>query len=61
MSGYIPKDAINVVTQLWMTILNKLFDQPTNLERWLSHFILTKAILRTPIRGATQHATSFAT
>jgi hypothetical protein len=44
-----------------MTILNELFDQLTNLERWLSHFMFTKTILRTPIRGGTQHVTSFAT
>jgi hypothetical protein len=60
-SNYIPKDAINVVTQLWMTILNELCNQPTNLERSLSHFMFTKTIMCTPIRGGTQHATSFAT
>jgi hypothetical protein len=51
VEDYIPKDGINTVTQLWTTIL----------ERWLSHFMFTKTILRTPIRGGTQHATSFAT
>ncbi len=60
-SDYIPKDANNVVTQLWTTILNELYDQPTNLECWLSHFMFTKTILRTPIHGGTQHVTSFAT
>jgi hypothetical protein len=58
---YIPKDAINAITQLWTTILHELCDQPTNLERWLSHFMFTKTILRTPIREGTQHATLFAT
>ncbi len=51
-SNYIPKDAINVVTQFWMTILNELCDQPTNLEHWLSHFMFSKTILCTPIREA---------
>jgi hypothetical protein len=32
-SHYIPKDAINAITQLWTTILNEFCDQPTNLER----------------------------
>jgi hypothetical protein len=60
-SDYIPKGAINTVIQLWTSILNELCDQPTNLERWLSHFMFIKTILRTPIHGGTQHATSFAT
>jgi hypothetical protein len=60
-SDYISNDAINAVTQLWMTILNELCNQSTNLDRWLSHFMFTKTILRTPIRSGTQHATSFAT
>jgi hypothetical protein len=59
-SDYIPNDAINAVTQLWISILNELCDQPTNPERWLSHFMFTKTILRTPICSGTQHATSFA-
>jgi hypothetical protein len=58
---YIPKDAINVVTQLWMTILNELCDQLTTLGRWLSHFMFTKTILWITIRGGTQHVTLFAT
>jgi hypothetical protein len=60
-SDYIPKDTINAVTQLWTTILHELYDQPTNLEHWLSHFMFTKTILRTPICEGTQHATLFAT
>jgi hypothetical protein len=44
-----------------MTILNELYDQLTNLERWLSHFMFTKTILCMPIYGGTQHATSFTT
>jgi hypothetical protein len=58
--NYIPKDVINAVSQLWTTILNELYDQLTNLESWLLHFMFTKTILCTPIRGGTQHATSFA-
>jgi hypothetical protein len=60
-SNYIPKDVINAVTQLWTTIFNDLCNHPTNLERCLSHFMLTKTILRTPNHGGTQHVTSFAT
>ncbi len=52
-SEYIPKDAINAVTQLWTTIFNDLYDQPTNLQSWLLQFMFTKTILRTPIRGGT--------
>jgi hypothetical protein len=50
---YIPRDVINAITQLSTSILNELCDQPTNLERWLSHFMFTNTILRTPIRDGT--------
>ncbi|CAM6008914.1 unnamed protein product [Sphagnum balticum] len=60
-SVYIPKDAINTVIQFSTTILNELCDEPTNLERCLSHFMFTKTILCTPICRGTQHVMSFAT